>query len=247
MKNKIQPHQSQTHPTSTSPTRHSHFTRARANIRSHQSSRRYDVHSFFVLLRPGEYTITNNNKPFRLQDTHHYICQRRIHPYQASPRDLNGITAVALCSTTKKNEVKGETISHSRRGGAHWYAPAKQSSDESTICYTTSSSSTFMHICGEFGIQYVSATDIRNTLRKSLVEIGPDTLGIQPHVDEAGGATALLWANIDPKSIQLLGQWKSDAMMRYLHIAVNPHTQQYAKQMFTNGQSSFTPGSGSHR
>jgi hypothetical protein len=40
--------------------------------------------AFFFLLRQGEYTVTNDNKSFRLQDTHLYIGQRHIHPHQAS-------------------------------------------------------------------------------------------------------------------------------------------------------------------
>jgi hypothetical protein len=71
-------------------------------------------------------------------------------------------------------------------------------------------------------------------------------LGIQPYEINArslraGGATALLCVNIDPNSIQLLGRWKSDAMLRYLHIAANPHVRQYAKKMFSSGTSSFNP------
>jgi hypothetical protein len=33
---------------------------------------------------------------------------------------------------------------------------------------------------------------------------------------------ALLCANIDPSSIQLLGRWKSDTMIRYLRVFANP-------------------------
>jgi hypothetical protein len=94
---------------------------------------------------------------------------------------------------------------------------------------------------------HVSSTDIRNMLRHTLTKLQPNTLGIQPQEIEArslraGGATALLCANIDPNSIQLLGRWKSDAMIRYLHIAANPHTRHYAKRMITEGHSSFNPG-----
>lgn len=60
--------------------------------------------AFFYLLRPGEYTYTKNNTPFRLQDVHLYIDQRHIQPLQASPSDLNTITAVALCFPNQKME-----------------------------------------------------------------------------------------------------------------------------------------------
>ena len=58
----------------------------------------------------------------------------------------------------------------------------------------------------------------------------------------AGGATALLCAGIDADTIQLLGRWKSDAMLRYLHIAANPVVHTYASQMFAGGHYSFRPG-----
>jgi hypothetical protein len=104
-----------------------------------------------------------------------------------------------------------------------------------------------MTVIKERKCSHVSSTDIRNLLRKFLVEIGFDTFGIRPlKIDarslRAGGATALLCANIDPNSIQQLGRWKSDATIRYLHIAASPHTQQYARQMLTHGKASSNPG-----
>jgi hypothetical protein len=95
--------------------------------------------------------------------------------------------------------------------------------------------------------KHVTPTDIRTALRRSLAALGPAKLGIRPDELEArslraGGATLLLCATVDQNSIQLLGRWKSDAMIRYLHISVNPHVQQYAKRMYTSGHSSFNPG-----
>lgn len=147
-----------------------------------------------------------------------------------------------------KNGVKGETISHSRSG-------------DTLVCPCMAIVRRVRHflqhlqppstpLCKYFlnsTPNHVSSTDIRNTLRQSLLSIGPNTLGIQTneidgHSLRAGGATALLCAKVDPNSIQLLGRWKSDAMIRYLHIAANPHTRQYARQMVSNGQTSFNPG-----
>jgi hypothetical protein len=91
-----------------------------------------------------------------------------------------------------------------------------------------------------------TTTNIRAALRTGLQAVSPNTLGIQPHeIDarslRAGGATALLCANIAQNTIQLLGRWKSDAMIRYLHVSANPQVYQYARQMFAYGQASFAP------
>ena len=96
-------------------------------------------------------------------------------------------------------------------------------------------------------MRHVISTDIRNALRKGLVVVGPETLDIAPHEIEArslraGGATALLCAGIDMDLIRLLGRWKSDAMLCYLHASANPHVHKLARQMFHGGHYSFAPG-----
>ena len=53
---------------------------------------------------------------------------------------------------------------------------------------------------------------------------------------------SLMCANIDPDKIQLLGRWKSDAMIRYLHLSAHPAVRTYASAMFAGGSYSFSPG-----
>ena len=57
----------------------------------------------------------------------------------------------------------------------------------------------------------------------------------------AGGAMALLSANCDSNVIKLLGRWKSDAMMDYLHEQSLPIFKRLATAMFNNGQHFFLP------
>ena len=104
----------------------------------------------------------------------------------------------------------------------------------------------FANISNTIRRVWFTPTLILNALRQSLQAIGHTTLGIHPQdIDarslRAGGATALLCANIDHNTIQLLGRWKSDAIIRYLDIAANPQVHQHAHKMFTNGQASFAP------
>ena len=72
-----------------------------------------------------------------------------------------------------------------------------------------------------------------------------DRTGIPHHLISAtrslrpGGATALLCANVDKQSIQLLGQWKSDAMLRYLHVHSMNATQWFSAAMLKHGAFTF--------
>jgi hypothetical protein len=205
--------------------------------------------AFFFLLRPGEYTYTKNSTPFRLQDVLLYIGQRQLRPHEISAVELNTITAVSLCFTTQKNGVKGEVISHSCSGD-NLVCPCKAITRRVNhlVQQRQPPSTPLCQFHQQRTINHVTTTDIRNALHQSLTEMGPTNLGIQPHEItarslRAGGATALLCANIDANAIQLLGRWKSDAMIRYLHISANPHTQQFARKMVSSGQASFNPGS----
>jgi hypothetical protein len=64
--------------------------------------------AFFFLLRPGEYTYTTNNTPFRFQDIQLYIGQRQLRPNEASPTDLEAVNAISLCFTTRKMGSKAK-------------------------------------------------------------------------------------------------------------------------------------------
>ena len=47
----------------------------------------------------------------------------------------------------------------------------------------------------------------------------------------AGGAMALLVAKVDPDVIRLLGRWRSDEMLRYLHLSAQPIMMKFARRM----------------
>eukprot|EP00978_Attheya_sp_CCMP212_P048708 scaffold563816_cov169-Attheya_sp.AAC.1 len=53
---------------------------------------------------------------------------------------------------------------------------------------------------------------------------------------------ALLCARVDPDWIQLMGRWKSDAMLDYLHVQAAPIMQDFAARMLNGGHYSFRPG-----
>lgn len=47
----------------------------------------------------------------------------------------------------------------------------------------------------------------------------------------AGGAMALLVAEVDTDVIRLLGRWRSDEMFRYLHLTAEPIMRNFAHRM----------------
>ena len=51
----------------------------------------------------------------------------------------------------------------------------------------------------------------------------------------ASGAMALLCAQVDSDTIRLLGRWRSDEMLRYLHVQAQPVMKNFARRMLEGG------------
>ena len=207
--------------------------------------------AFFFLMRPGEYTWQPTNTPFKLQDVKLFEGQTVIDPMTATEAQLNRADAVSLTFTTQKNGVKGEVISHGLSGHPTC-CPVK--TIVRRIKYLRSENfpaDTPLCTCKDNGGSrtYIQAKSISVALKMAIQHLDPDgsRLGIKPEeVDSrslrAGGATALLVAGVGFDTIQLLGRWKSDAMIRYLHISANPQVRRYASAMYQAGLYTLQPG-----
>ena len=57
----------------------------------------------------------------------------------------------------------------------------------------------------------------------------------------ATGAMALLCADIDHDRIKLVGRWRSDEMIRYLHVQAAPVMSKFSKAMITTGDFCLIP------
>jgi hypothetical protein len=57
----------------------------------------------------------------------------------------------------------------------------------------------------------------------------------------ASGAMALLCAKVDPDRIRLLGRWRSDEMLRYLHVQAYPVVADLAPAMLQQGAFTLLP------
>ena len=206
------------------------------------------VLAFYYLLRPGEYTVTTDNAPFKLQDVQLYIGSLVLDLTVATDLELDAATAASLTFTTQKNGVKGEKITQGRSGDP-LVCPVK-----TMVRRIKALRAQHLPKTSPLGsckvrnrVRTVKANDVRDALRQGIALVGPDDLDIKPSEVEArslraGGATAMLVAGIDSNVIQLIGRWKSDAMLRCLHVSANPALRQCARQMFTRGAISFNPG-----
>ena len=52
---------------------------------------------------------------------------------------------------------------------------------------------------------------------------------------------SLMCAGVDSDVIQLMGRWRSDEMMKYLHIQAAPVMRNFAKRMYNAGSFSLIP------
>ena len=62
----------------------------------------------------------------------------------------------------------------------------------------------------------------------------------------ASGAMAMLCAGIDSVKTQLMGRWRSDAMLRYLHVQSPTLVKDFARRMLAAGSYSLLPGTQVH-
>ena len=195
--------------------------------------------AFFFLLRPGEYTDTpvTDTTPFTFQDVQLSVGDRRLDLRLASEEELLNIsTSVSLTFTTQKNGIPNEVIRLGRTGDP-FLCPVLAIARRIIHLRRANAPPTtpLSRVFDGTHTLHVTPARITATLRDAIKFIGFD-LGFLPHEVSArslraGGATALLCAKVDPDIIQLLGRWRSDEMLRYLHLSAEPVMKDFAKRM----------------
>jgi hypothetical protein len=87
--------------------------------------------------------------------------------------------------------------------------------------------------------RHVPPNDITLVLRHIVRLIGPEVgliiLDVSSRLLRAGGAMALLCAQIDDNIIHLLRRWQSYGMLRYLHLQAHPVMRNFAAHMLQHG------------
>jgi hypothetical protein len=208
--------------------------------------------AFFFLLRPGEYTSTpSDTRPFHLCDVQLFVGLARLDLFTATDGDLNASTFTSYTFTTQKNGVRGEVIGLGRSGSPlacpvlatvrrvlHLRAHNAAPDTPLATYYRSANGRTTQHP--------VTPTDITTILRMSVLALGP-SIGFLPKDItakslRAGGAMALLLAQVDTDVIRLIGRWRSDEMLRYLHLQAQPVMLNFARRMLQGGVYTLLPG-----
>ena len=201
--------------------------------------------AFFFLLRPGEYMGTNSEMSlFYFCDVQLFVGDRHLQLQTAPEVEIQSATFATLTFTTQKTACEARSLD----------------SAAMSTCNSVLSSPPFVESCA-FDItlrqqlpsyytqgcwRKVSPSDIMAALRVAMVILG-STLGFLPtdisaRSLRASRAIALLCEQVDSDVIHLLGRWRSDEMLRYLHIQAKPVMRDFlALRMLMHGNFLLTP------
>ena len=203
--------------------------------------------AYYFLCRPGEYTADiEGSHPFRLEDVQLFVGSRQLDIYNDPPHLLLAATFVTLTFTTQKNCVRGEVIGLGHSG--HPQASPTRAIAAQVLYLRSQHAPPTTPLCsfkkGDVWFQ-VTAPQITALLRQAVTSIG-HTVGItrmeiSARSLRASGAMALLCAGVDPVRAQLVGRWRSDTMLRYLHVQAQPLVSDLAPKMLSGGNYSLLP------
>jgi hypothetical protein len=202
---------------------------------------------FFFLLRPGEYACTTNPEatPFRLCGIHLMVNNRRLHHLTCPNHDLFLVNFVALEFTNQKNGVRGELVGLGRSGHPTWCPVQALVNRVKHLRSNRAPPTTPLYNYHHFQWQSITTTTLTTHLRYTVTAMGAQ-FGIAPtdisiRSLRSSGAMALLCAKVDTDVIRLLGRWRSDEMLRYLHVQSFPLLAPLAPQMLRHGAFTLMP------
>ena len=203
--------------------------------------------AFFFLLRPGEYAVsTSESTPFEFKDVQLFRGQLRLSLDTATPAEILSSTFASLTFDKQKNAVRGEVVGHAP-SGAPDLCPVQAIGrrilhlrEHNAPPYTPLS-----HAYTAEGIKQIKPADITSAIRLAVTYLGP-SLGFLPsdvsaRCLRAAGANALLCGGVDTDVIRLLGRWRSDEMLRYLHTQAGPVLRDFSKKMLAGGSFTLIP------
>lgn len=202
--------------------------------------------AFYFLLRPGEYTgTTSDDQPFHITDVTLFLGTRPLDHLTSPLHELHAATSVTYTFTTQKNNNRGEQVSHGR-STHHLCCPVK-ATIRRLLYHRRMNTATNKPLATYYNahnrLTAITAKDVTEVIRNAATAnfhlTGIASHELSARSLRAGGAMAMLCANIDFDTIKLLGRWYSDAMVRYLHAQAQPVVQQLAVKMYNHGTYSF--------
>jgi len=205
--------------------------------------------AFYFLLRPGEYTGTTcDTQPFQLRDVRFFLGSLSINHTTATPDHLHTANFVTLEFTTQKNSVRGEIIGLGRSGDPHFCPVA--SAVRRVLHLRQFLASPAQPLASFFDPVQLRLVRLRPADLTASLRLAVAVLGAAYHFAptdvsarslRAAGAMALLCANVDSDRIRLIGRWRSDEMLRYLHVQAEPVMRNFSSRMLHGGAYAFLP------
>ena len=139
----------------------------------------------------------------------------------------------------QKNGLKGGSIGHGTTG--HPRACALEAIRRRVAHLRQHSATPETHLAAVYnGATWstVRSAEITKALRPQ-VGLTPEDVSSQSM--RAGGAMALFMACVDTDTIRLVGRWRSDVMLRYLHTTAKTFTKGLASCMVQHGDYALIP------
>jgi hypothetical protein len=203
--------------------------------------------SFAMHDNPGEYTrIAYEDTTFELQDINLYVQGWRLNVLTASDVAIEAATSMSYNFTTQKNGHRNEKVVQGSIGNALCCEV------KATIwrvrhhrVHGAKCTAPIAEYYRDIRCTAIKAKDVTAVLGCAMTmnytKTGITATEISVHSLRAGGAIFMLCGKIDFDSIQMMGRWHSDAMMRYLHIQAQPIINKYAAKMYNRGTYTFLP------
>ena len=217
-----------------------------------QSTARMMWIAYYFLCRPGEYCATvDSNHFFRLCDVMLFAADKVLDLATETDGRLMSASCAMLEFTDQKNSNRGEKVTQCHSG--HAVASATRAIAGQVIHLRDNSAAPDTPLCAYHhqGRWYlVTPPMVTNLLRQAAARVGRE-YGIAPadisaRSLRASGAMAMLCAGIDSVKTQLMGRWRSDAMLRYLHVQSPTLVKDFARRMLAAGSYSLLPGTQVH-
>jgi hypothetical protein len=178
-------------------------------------------------------------------DVHLLIHNRRLHPLNCTHEELQLVNYVALEFTTQKNGVRGELVGLGLSGHPiHCPVQAACNRILHLRAFHAPMTTPLYAYC-DVAWKRIDTTTLTQFLCTAVTAMGAH-YGIQP-VDvsvrslRSSGAMSLLCAKVDTDTIRLLGRWRSDEMLRYLHVQSFPLVAPLASHMLRHGHFTLMP------
>ena len=205
------------------------------------------VIAFFFLLRPGEYTASpSDTQPFDFKSVQLFLGDTRLDLATSTDAQLRCATFASLTFDTQKNGVRGEVVGLGLSGDLT-LCPVKAITRRIIhLRNARAPPNTPLSLCfNRNQWRPVTPSQVSTMLKNTVTYLGP-ALGfmstdVSARCLRAAGANALLNARIDPEVITLIGRWRSDEMLRYLHVQNRHLMKDYASRMLRHGDYTLIP------